>query len=162
VTGRIVGIVIGPESDPSEIRTVQGALVDAGVLPLVVGPHGGQVGSIPVQRTYANAASIEFDAIIVAGDTPPAPDAIPSLDAKSAAEEGPATGIDPRVSKLIAEAWRHAKAIGTTSSAAAAASVLPANAPGIVHGEPARVAAQIVELLAAHRAWERFHTAEPA
>ena len=158
VTGRIVGIVVGPDSDPDEIRTVQAALVDSGVLPLVVGPHGGEIRSITAQRTYANAASIEFDAFIVVGDTPPAPDAIPSMDTKSAAEEGPATGIDPRVSKLIAEAWRHAKAIGTTPSAVAAASVLPANAPGIVSGEPTQVAAQIVELLAAHRAWERFPT----
>jgi catalase len=162
VAGRIVGIVIGADSNPDEIRTVQGALVDSGVLPLVVGPHGGEIGSITTHRTYANAASIEFDAFVVVGDTPPAPDAIPSMDAKSAAEEGPATGIDPRVSKLIAEAWRHAKAIGTTPSAAAAASVLPANAPGIVRGEPTQVAAQIVELLAAHRAWERFPTTQPA
>ncbi len=156
VAGRIVGVVIGPDSDQGDIEAVRAALIKTGVLPLVVGPHGGAVGSVTVQRTYATAASIEFDALIIVGDTPPAADATPSLDATSAAEGGPATGIDPRVSKLIGEAWRHSKAIGTTPSAASAAQVLPAHTPGIVDGKPAQVTAQIVELLAAHRSWERF------
>ena len=160
VAGRIVGVIIGPDSGAGEILALSGALTKAGVLPLVVGPHGGKVGSITVQRTYANAASIEFDALVVVGQTPPTADALPSLDAKSAAEEGPATGIDPRVSKLIAEAWRHAKAIGTTTTATTAAAVLPAGAPGIVTGKPTQVATQIIELLAAHRAWERFPTSK--
>ena len=162
MAGRIVGVIIGPDSDPAEIKAVSTALTRAGVLPLVVGPHGGKIGTTTVQRTYANAASIEFDALIVVGETPPAPDALPSLDAKSAAEQGPAAGIDPRVSKLIAEAWRHAKAIGTTASATSTAEVLPPDAPGIVAGKPAQVAAQIIELLAAHRAWERFPTTKSA
>ena len=163
VAGRVVGVVIGPDSDPEDIEAVRGALAGAGVLSLVVGPHGGAVRSIAVQRTYANAASIEFDAIIVVGDTPPAADALPSLDAKSAAEGGPDTATDPRVSKMIGEAWRHAKAIGSVPGAASSlAALLPANAPGVVHGEPTQVADQIAELLAAHRAWQRFPTSKTA
>jgi len=161
VAGRVVGVVIGPGSDPEDIEAVRGALTGAGVLPLVVGPHGGAIRSITVQRTYANAASIEFDAIIVVGDTPPAADALPSLDAKSAAEGGPDTATDPRVSKMIGEAWRHAKAIGSVPGAASSlAALLPADAPGVVHGEPTQVADQIVELLAAHRTWQRFPTSK--
>ena len=163
VAGRVVGVVIGPGSDPEDIEAVRGALTEAGVLPLVVGPHGGAVRSITVQRTYANAASIEFDAIIVVGDTPPAADALPSLDAKSAAEGGPDTATDPRVSKMIGEAWRHSKAIGSVPGAASSlAALLPADAPGVVHGEPTRVADEIVELLAAHRVWQRFPTSKTA
>ena len=161
VAGRVVGVVIGAGSDPEDIEAVRGALTEAGVLPLVVGPHGGAIRSITVQRTYANAASIEFDAIIVVGDTPPAADALPSLDAKSAAEGGPDTATDPRVSKMIGEAWRHSKAIGSVPGAASSlAALLPADAPGVVHGEPTQVADQIVELLAAHRTWQRFPTSK--
>jgi len=157
VAGRIVGVVIGPGSDPADIEAVRSPLVNADVLCLVVGPHGGKIGPITVQRTYANAASIEFDAIIIVGDTPPAADALPSLDTKSAAEGAPGAAIDPRVSKLIAEAWRHAKAIGVVAAAAStAAAVLPAEAPGIMHGKAAEVGTQIVALLGTHRAWERF------
>ena len=158
VAGRIVGLIIGPDSDQNAVQAIKGALTKADVLPLVVGPHGGTIGSITVQRTYTNAGSIEFDALIVVGETPPAADALPPLDAKSAAEGGPDTGIDPRVSKLIAEAWRHAKAIGTTPVATSAAKVLPADTPGIATGQPAKVTAQIIQLLATHRSWERFPT----
>ncbi len=163
VAGRTVGVIIGADSDPADIAAVRGALNEADVLPLVVGPHGGKIGSITVQRTYANAASTEFDAVIVVGDTPPAADALPSLDTKSAAEGGPDTPIDPRISKLIGEAWRHAKAIGSVPGAASlTATLLPAAAPGIVHGDPTTVAQQIIQLLAAHRAWERFPTSKTA
>lgn len=83
----------------------------ADAVPLVVGPHGGLVGGIAVQRTYANAASIEFDALVVVGEVPAAPDAMVSGDAKSGAVDSVS---DPRVVKLLAEAWRHAKAIGAS------------------------------------------------
>ena len=121
VAGRIVGLIIGLGSAEADIQAVRSALLQAEVLPLVVGPHGGTIGSVVVQRTYANAASIEFDALIVIGDTPPAADALPSLDAKGAPEGGPNAASDPRVNKLIAEAWRHAKAIGSVTGSASAA-----------------------------------------
>ena len=156
VASRIVGLVIGPDSDAGDIKTVRSALLDADVLPLIVGPHGGTVAGATVQRTYANAASIEFDALIVIGATPPAPDALPSLDAKAGVDGG--ATADPRVDKLIAEAWRHAKAIGSVPGSAPAASTLPADAPGVVHGSAKKVAAGMVELLATHRAWQRFST----
>ncbi|SDP36928.1 catalase [Nakamurella panacisegetis] len=157
VAGRIVGVVIGPDSDAKDIQAVRAALTKAGVLPLVVGPRGGKIGVIAVQRTYANAASTEFDALIIVGATPPAPDAVPSLDAKSAAEGGPETTVDPRVLKMIGEAWRHAKAIGTAPGAGTSApALLPAEAPGSATGTPAEVAAAVLQLLGAHRAWDRF------
>ena len=88
---------------------------------------------------------------------PPADDALPSLDAKSAAEGGPDTATDPRVLKLLGEAWRHAKAIGgLVDSPVLAGAGIPLDAPGVVVGDGAEVAAQLIELLAAHRAWDRF------
>ena len=158
VAGRIVGVVIGSDSNQADIQAVRSVLLDAKVLPLVVGPRGGVIGSVTVQRTYANAASIEFDAIVIVGDTPPAPDALPSLDTKSAAKGGPDTAIDPRIAKLLGEAWRHAKAIGTTDATSAASALLPTGAPGTVHGTPTSVAKHIIELLASHRVWQRFPT----
>ena len=159
VAGRIVGVIIGPDSDPKSVSAIRAALIKADVLPLVVGPHGGQIGTVTAQRTYANAASTEFDALIVVGDTPPAADALPSLDAKAAAEGGPTTVVDPRVLKLIGEAWRHSKALGTVPGAtSSAADLLPAKAIGVASGTPASVAAQIITLLSTHRAWDRFPT----
>ena len=163
VAGRIVGLIVGPDSDPHDIQTVRGTLLGAQVQPLVIGPHGGTINTVTVQRTYANAASIEFDALILIGDTPPAPDALPSLDTKSAAQHGPDGVSDPRVDKLIAEAWRHAKAIGSVPGAAnTTATQLPPEAPGVVHGKAAQVAEAIVEFLATHRVWQRFPTSRSA
>ena len=158
VAGRIVGVIIGSDSNQADIQAVRSALLGAKVLPLVVGPRGGVIGSATVQRTYSNAASIEFDAIVIVGDTPPAPDALPPLDTKSAAAGGPDAAIDPRINKIIAEAWRHAKAIGITDATSAASALLPTGAPGTVHGTPTSVAKQIIELLASHRIWQRFPT----
>jgi catalase len=159
VAGRIVGVIIGPDSDPAEIETVRAALHAADVVPLVIGPHGGKIGGLTVQRTYANASSVEFDAFVVVGDTPPADDALPSLDAKSAAEGGPDTATDPRVLKLLGEAWRHSKAIGgLVDSPVVAGAGIPLDAPGVVVGDGAEVTEQLLALLAAHRAWERFPT----
>ena len=159
VAGRVVGIVIGADVDPAGIDAIRAAVVAAGAVPLVVGPRGGTIGGVTVQRTYANAASIEFDALIALGATPPAPDAMVGLDAKSGltspGDKRPDT--DPRVLKLLQEAWRHAKAIGgSDASGSLIAAGIPADAPGIVEGTPTDTAVAVLELLAAHRVWDRF------
>ncbi|MDQ2797066.1 MAG: catalase, partial [Actinomycetota bacterium] len=157
VAGRVVGVLVGADSDQAQAEAVRSALQAADVVPLIVGPHGGVIGSLTVQRTYANAASIEFDALVVVGDTPPAADAMPGLDAKSEAGDGGTAPSDPRVVKLLGEAWRHAKAIGSVADAPAlAAAGIPGDAAGVVAGDGAQTAAEILELLAAHRVWERF------
>ncbi len=80
VAGRQLGIVIGDDVDEAAVSTLQESAHAAGVVPLLVGPHGGKIGSLTVNRTYANAASIEFDALLLVGDLPPAPDAMVSGD----------------------------------------------------------------------------------
>ena len=161
VAGRVVGIVADESSDLEAVRDARKALDDAGIVPLVIAPSGGTLGGeadggIPVQRTYLTARSTEFDAVIVAGSGAPADDAEQGLDAKAG---DPGTSLDPRVVLLLSEAFRHAKAIGAWGSGSAGvdAASIPDDAAGVVRGDSAeQVVPQIRELLAAHRAWERF------
>ncbi|MFC9351282.1 catalase [Arthrobacter sp. NPDC057013] len=164
VAGRVVGIVADESSDLEAIRDARKALDDAGIVPLVIAPSGGTLGGeddggIPVQRTYLTARSTEFDAVIVAGSSAPADDADQGLDAKAGV---PGVSLDPRVGLLLSEAFRHAKAIGAWGSGSAGvdAASIPTDAPGVVLGDNAgQVVPQIQDLLAAHRAWERFPAA---
>ncbi len=156
VAGRQVGVVIGDTADAAQVSRLISTLDAAGVVALVVGPHGGTVAGTPVHRTYANAASIEFDALVLVGDLPPAPDAVVSGDAKAGF---PAAVGDPRVIKLVGEAWRHAKPIGaTTGSAVLGDSGVRPDQVGVVTGDPAGIGAELLELLARHRCWDRFAT----
>jgi catalase len=79
------------------------------------------------------------------------------VDAKAGAT-GPGSAVDPRVAKLLGEVWRHAKAIGVTGGAdeLLAAAGVPADGTAVLQGDPATLAAGLLELLAAHRAWARF------
>ena len=164
VAGRVVGIVADESSDLEAVRDARKVLDDAGILPLVIAPSGGTLGGeadggIPVQRTYLTARSTEFDAVIVAGSAAPADDAEQGLDAKAGE---PGASLDPRVVLLLSEAFRHAKAIGAWGSGSAGvdAASIPDDAAGVVLGDSAgQVVPLIQELLAAHRAWERFPAA---
>jgi catalase len=164
VAGRVVGIVADESSDLEAVRDARKALDAAGIVPLVIAPSGGTLGGeadggIPVQRTYLTARSTEFDAVIVAGSGAPAEDAAQGLDAKAG---DPGASLDPRVVLLLSEAFRHAKAIGAWGSGSAGldAASIPDGVAGVVLGDSAeQVVPRIQELLAAHRAWERFPAA---
>jgi catalase len=154
--GRMIGIVVDPAGDLEDVRDVRQAVFAAGMVPLLIAPHGGTVAGLPVQRTFATARSAEFDAVLIAGAPAPAPDALPSRDAKAGAAEPVA--VDPRVRLLVDECWRHAKAIGAWGDGV---TVLQqeavAGAPGVVAAESGEAAFTAVkQLLAAHRVWERF------
>ncbi|MEV5595334.1 catalase [Streptomyces sp. NPDC052496] len=163
--GRIIGIVTDAAGDLDGVRTVRQTVLDAGMVPLVIAPAGGQLGSgggaITVQRTYVTARSVEFDAVLIAGTPGMGKDALGARDAKAAA--GPAgeqaAGTDPRVALLLAEAFRHGKAIGGWAGADAvlATAGVPTDAPGVVVGDsgPATLE-QVTQLLGSHRVWERF------
>ena len=157
VAGRVVGIVVGLDSDVDEVASLRSALDAEGIVPLVVGPTGGKIGPVTVHRTYANAASVEFDALIVVGDAPPAADAVPTADSKAGAGEGPEGISDPRVVKLLAETWRHAKPIGSVNGMTVLASTgLFDDSTGVAQGDASSVATELTALLAHHRIWERF------
>ena len=158
--GRTIGIVVDPDGDTSDLAEIRRAVFDAGMVPLLIAPHGGMVGGLPVQRTFATARSVEFDAVLLAGAPAPAPDALPGRDAKAGAATV-TTAIDPRVLLMVDECWRHAKTIGAWG---AGVTVLQeagvAGTPGVVSEKTATATLTAVQaLLGAHRVWERFPAA---
>ncbi|TRY17012.1 catalase [Tessaracoccus rhinocerotis] len=157
VIGRKVAIVVDATSSPADVEGIRQAVIDAGMVPFVTAPSGGRLGEVVVDRTFLTAASVEFDAALLVTSPEPAPDAVPTFDAK-AGQSTTGLPVDPRVVKLVAEMFRHCKAIGAASDAAPvlAAAGVPEDAPGVVSGEPAALVAELVELLAGHRVWERF------
>ncbi|MFC4036789.1 catalase HPII, partial [Streptomyces polygonati] len=161
--GRIVGIVTAGDQDPTGVRSVRQAVLDAGMVPLVIAPTGGKLDQdgepIAVQRTFATARSIEFDAILLAGAPAPGADSYGARDAKVDDDTAVGAGIDPRVLLMISEAYRHGKALGAWAGGADAleAAGVAADAPGVVAADSGETAlAAISELLARHRAWDRF------
>ncbi len=163
VDGRVVGIVADEGSDLAGVRRVREALDAAGILPLVVAPHGGMLedgtgAPVPVQRSFLTARSVEFDAILVAGSPAPASDATPSTDAKAAQPQDLPSAVDPRVTLMLGEAYRHAKVLGGWGDAAVAFTAAGcADGLGVVLGADAdQVLAEVQELLGLHRVWDRF------
>jgi catalase len=154
--GRIVGIVVGPDADLDGVDQVRRAVFAAGMVPLLIAPHGGTVADLPVQRTFATARSVEFDALLLAAAPAPAPDALPARDAKAGAAGSAA--VDPRVLLLVDECWRHAKSIGAWGAGTAALQAAGVTGTaGVVTADSGTDAfAALRPLLSAHRVWERF------
>ncbi|WP_337589227.1 hypothetical protein [Arthrobacter alpinus] len=117
VAGRVIGIVAGAGRDPEQVLQARDAITAAGMLALIVAPVGGKLAGTdqPVQRTYATARSVEFDAVVLA-----------------TSDDG-GVGPDPRVVVLAEEAFRHAKAIGGWGGAGTVleAAGVDAPAPGV-------------------------------
>ena len=156
--GRMIGIVVDPSGDLDAVKEVRRTILGAGMVPLVIAPHGGMLeDGLPVQRTFGTGRSVEFDAVLVAGAAPPAPDALVNRDSKAGAAN-PAT-VDPRVVLLLEECFRHAKAIGAWGPGREVLGAAGVDGVGVVTGDNAAdVLAEVQELLGAHRVWERFAT----
>ena len=154
--GRIVGIVIDPDGDLSGVSALRTGIGAAGMVPLVIGPHGGTVKGMPVQRTFATGRSVEYDVLLVAGAPVPAPDALPSRDEKAGTDRSDA--VDSRVQLMIEECYRHAKVIGAWGDGVrAVGAAVDQGAAGVVTGDdPAAVLTEVQALMPAHRVWERF------
>jgi len=155
--GRLVGIVVDPDGDLTGVDALRRTIDAAGMVPLLIGPHGGTVGAMPVQRTFATARSVEYDVLLVAGAPVPAPDAQPGRDEKAGAAAS--RTVDPRVVLMVEECFRHAKVIGAwgAGTEVLAAAGVPVDAPGVVTGETgSAVLAEVAEQMAFHRVWERF------
>ncbi|GHB10599.1 catalase [Streptomyces chryseus] len=164
--GRIIGIVADSDGDLDGVRSVRQAVLDAGMVPLLIAPEGGKLegGGEPlaVQRTYVTARSVEYDALLVAGVPRVGSDASGVRDAKSAEAVAPAgAATDPRVQLMLLEAFRHGKAIGGWAGAERVleSAGVPVGAPGVVTaGSGTDVLEQVTRLLGQHRVWERFPT----
>ncbi|MFE1285687.1 catalase [Streptomyces sp. NPDC058751] len=161
--GRTVGVITADGQDLSGVRSVARAALDADMVPLVIAPAGGVLDHdgdpVTVQRTFATARSTEFDALLVTSAPAPGADAHAARDAKTDDGARAATGVDPRVVLLLAEAYRHGKAIGAWNGgtrALEAAGIAPGT-PGVVTADSAENGLRgIGELLGRHRAWDRF------
>ncbi|MEU7982407.1 catalase [Micromonospora sp. NPDC049081] len=154
--GRTVGIVVDADAGTDDVEQVRREVSAAGMVPLVIAAHGGTVGDLTVQRTFATGRSVELDALLLAGAPAPAPDALPARDAKAGAAD--ASVVDPRVLLLVQECWRHAKVIGGWGAGVRVLELAGvAGAAGVVAGDsPSGVLADAQALLAAHRVWDRF------
>ncbi len=157
--GRIVGIVVDPDGDLSGLGNVRAAVSAAGMVPLVVAPYGGKLSDgTSIQRTFAATRSVEYDAVLLAGSPLPGADALVVRDSKAGEETAPQ--LDPRVTLLLQECFRHAKAIGAWGAGVSALELAGvAGAPGVLTGDdPEAVFAELHTALGAHRVWERFGT----
>ncbi|MEU6852353.1 catalase [Actinacidiphila alni] len=161
--GRVIGIVTGGADDLDGVRAVRAAVLDAGMVPLVIAPTGGTLDPdgepVTVQRSFAVVRSTELDAVVVAGAPAPAADALGARDAKADEEVAAATDLDPRVALLLTEAYRHGKALGAWGGGTAAlrAAGIDVTAPGVATGDGAvAVLEEVGLLLSEHRAWDRF------
>ncbi|MEU7960491.1 catalase [Micromonospora humida] len=154
--GRTVGIVVDADAGTDDVEQVRREVFAAGMVPLVIAAHGGTVGDLTVQRTFATGRSVELDALLLAGAPAPAPDALPARDAKAGAAD--AGVVDPRVLLLVQECWRHAKVIGGWDAGVRVLELAGvAGAAGVVTDDsPTGVLADAQALLAAHRVWDRF------
>ncbi|HTZ44606.1 MAG TPA: catalase [Jatrophihabitans sp.] len=138
-TGRVIGLITGPETDGAEIARLQKQILDAGLVGLIVAPAGGTLPAgdgVPVQRSYDTTRSIEFDAVVLA----------PGL-----------AGLDPRIGILLGEAYRHGKAIvgwGDAVGVVGSAGYLPAGCLQAVAGAGEALPA-LEQALAQHRDWSR-------
>jgi catalase len=141
IDGRLIGVVTCPDCPAEEITALRTAIFEAGLVPLLIAPTGGMLpDGTPVQRSFDTARSIEFDAVLLASGIGGHAD-------------------DPRVSLLLTEVFRQAKAIGAWGDGASAltAAGLDAGAAGVVVGETGtQVFTEVAGLLAKHRAWERL------
>jgi len=158
--GRMVGILVDPNGDLSGVEEVAAAVKSAGMVPLVVAPHGGTLSNgMAVQRALGATRSVEFDVVLVAGGPVSAPDALVSRDTKAGEPAAPV--LDPRVALLLQECFRHAKALGAWGAGVEALELagITADDAGVVTGDsPSEVFAAVHELLGSHRVWERFGT----
>ncbi|MGW7489385.1 catalase [Streptomyces sp. NPDC054786] len=162
--GRIIGIVADENGDLDGVRTLRSAVLDADMVPLVIAPAGGKLDSeghpITVQRTFATARSIEFDALVLAGTPGSGKDAYGARDAKAGDPAAAGrTETDPRVLLMLSEAYRHGKALGGWAGAEEVfqAAGVPTAAPGVALGSDGTgTLNQITQLLGRHRVWERF------
>lgn len=157
--GRQVAVVVDDHADPEQVSAICARIAERSMVPLIVAPTGAPLpNGQPVQRTYLTARSVEFDAFVFLAAAPPPGDSAVA-DAR-AGEPSKAADVDPRVSLLAAEAYRHCKALlfAPESAIATAAGIVP-DAPGVITADPVEGTEELFSLMAAHRAWERFLSA---
>ncbi|MGK2869358.1 MAG: catalase [Mycobacterium sp.] len=143
IDGRKVGIVADAGSDLAGVAALVKGLGGLGVTALVVAPVGGELKSrrrtVTVDRTFATARSIEFDAVVIA--------------------DGTTAVADIKLVVLLQEAFRHCKALAAWGDGTAAlkAARIPAKGTGVDVADSVDKAfiAALANGLGLHRAWDR-------
>ncbi len=156
--GRMVALVVDQFGDTAGIADRVAEFDQAGVTAVVVAATGGTVDGIKVGRTLATARAVEFDALIVAGAPTPGPDASAGTDVR-AVPTASSPAFDARPVRLLEEAWRHCKPIGAWGAGSellSAVGIAPEQLGVAVSTDGADVVDRVVELLGAHRVWDRF------
>ena len=97
ITAILIGIVVGAGSDAGDVEVLRDAVLADGNVPLLIGPHGGEVAGATVQRTFATARSVEFDALVLTDAPVPGPDVPPpspprTTQRSSSPRRGPGPG----------------------------------------------------------------------
>ena len=143
IDGRKIGVIADDQSDLAGIKKLRRTLSNLGAELLVIAPVGGTLGrgadSMPVDRTLLACRSIEFDAIVVAGEVEVTSDA--------------------KLVVLLQEAFRHSKALGAwgTGTAVLDDVGISLDGPGVVTGRTVSktFTDQLVTAIGLHRAWAR-------
>lgn len=143
IDGRKIGVIADDKSDLAGINRLRRTLSNLGAELLVIAPVGGTLGrgpdSMPVDRTLLACRSIEFDAIVVAGE----------VEVTS----------DIKLIVLLQEAFRHCKALGAwgTGTAVLDDVGISLDGPGVVTGRTVAKSFtdQLVTAIGMHRAWAR-------
>lgn len=143
VDGRKIGIIADAGSDLAGIAKLVKATAALGVTAQVIAPVGGELKSgrrtLTVDRTLATTRSIEFDALVVAAGTAPAPDI--------------------KLVVLLQEAFRHCKALAAWGDGIEVlkSAKIPLRGPGIEIADTVDKAftTNLAVALGLHRAWDR-------
>ena len=143
IDGRKVGVIADDGADLAGITKLRRALSKLGTDVLVVAPSGGNLGKgserMSADRTLLTCRSIEFDALVVAGDVTPT--------------------IDIKLAVLLQEAFRHCKAVGAWGSGTAVLEDvgISIDGPGVVTARTVAKAFidELVTALGLHRVWAR-------
>jgi len=146
ITGRVVGVLVGPGVDDAGVESLRQALGAEGANLYVVAPTGGTVdgagGPLPVDRTVLTTQSVEYDALVVAGG-----------------DSAAVLGTDPYTAVNLGEAFRHHKVLAAWGEGQAVleACGITDGTAGIVFGDAADddFADRLVEAMGWHRHWER-------
>ncbi len=153
--GRKIAILVGPGVSVADVKAMQAALKKEAATSEIVGPHIGEIegadGVVEAIKTYANCASVLFDAVYVPG---------------GAASIGALLEL-PDALRFVDEAYKHGKAIGASAEGvdlvkACQLAALVAEGDFANQGvilEPrgaARLARPFIKAIAAHR----FHNRE--
>ena len=134
------------------------AILAADMVPLVIGPRGGELpDGIAVQRTFLTGRSVEFDAIMLGARPAPAPDAVPTIDAKGGgADAGDHRPPGRAAAARVRPARQGHGCLGLGVDGLAGAGI-GSEAAGIVSASDSADAWKHVhELMTHHRAWDRL------